>query len=81
MNEKEEQAYIQGQKALASRLLRTLMSELDPEERTLAHLQTERQEAIVELRSLCEEFGDNDWPDNLYLSDIIEKHLGRHLRG
>lgn len=35
----------------------------------------ERREMIKTLRELCEEYGDNDWPDNLHLSDIIEKHL------
>jgi hypothetical protein len=41
---------------------------------------TERQAAIVSLRRLCAEFGDIDWPDDLHLEDIIEKHLGDYLR-
>lgn len=40
----------------------------------------ERELAIHQLRSLCAEFGDNDWPDNLNLGDVIDKHLGDHLR-
>lgn len=40
---------------------------------------SERQEAIITLRSLCLDFGDNDWPDSLHLSDIIERHLMRHI--
>lgn len=39
----------------------------------------ERQTAVTALRDLCEKFGDNDWPDNLDLGDVIEKHLARHL--
>jgi hypothetical protein len=39
----------------------------------------ERKQAIAVLRELCGKFGDNDWPDDLYLSDIIEKHLGDYL--
>jgi hypothetical protein len=39
----------------------------------------ERQEAIEKLRELCDEFGDNDWPDELHLADVIEKHLAGHL--
>ena len=31
------------------------------------------------LRQVCATWGDNDWPDNLYLADIIEKHLWRNL--
>jgi hypothetical protein len=25
--------------------------------------------------------GDNDWPDDLHLADVIDKHLARHLGG
>ncbi len=39
----------------------------------------EREEAISQLRTLCEHYGDNDWTEDLNLSDIIEKHLARHL--
>lgn len=35
----------------------------------------EREDAIVTLRDLCKLFGDNEWKDELQLSDIIEKHL------
>jgi hypothetical protein len=40
---------------------------------------SERKETINVLREICEYYGDNDWPDNLHLADIIEKHLFRHL--
>lgn len=42
-------------------------------------LQIERRFAIAELRSICKAIGDNDWPDELDLSDIIEKHLGDYI--
>lgn len=41
--------------------------------------QKERDETIAMLRHVCEEHGDNDWPDNLHLADVIEKHLWRNL--
>jgi hypothetical protein len=41
----------------------------------------EREAAIRALRDVCEHHGDNDWPEELHLADIIEKHLGRHLEG
>ena len=44
-----------------------------------AALLIERQGAIVALREVCAAFGDNDWPDELDLADIIEKHLHRPL--
>ena len=31
------------------------------------------------LRQLCERHGDNDWPDNLSLADVIRKHLAPYL--
>jgi hypothetical protein len=39
----------------------------------------ERKGIIAALRELCAAFGDNDWPDDLDLRDVIEKHLGKHL--
>jgi hypothetical protein len=29
------------------------------------------------LRLECAEFDDNDWPDDLHLADVVEKHLAR----
>ena len=81
MNAKEEAAYMQGRRAVTSRLFSQLLGELGYKEEDLksARLISEREEAVAVLRSLCAEFGDNDWPDNLHLADIIDKHLGRHL--
>ncbi len=39
----------------------------------------ERESTVAALRSLCEDFGDNDWPEDLSLADVVEKHLARHL--
>jgi len=39
----------------------------------------ERGETVEMLREVCGDFGDNDWPDDLHLRDVIEKHLARHL--
>ena len=45
----------------------------------LAKLIIEREEAISQLRRICEAHGDNDWDENLHMGDIIEKHLGNYL--
>jgi hypothetical protein len=29
------------------------------------------------LRIECAEYDDNDWPDDLHLADVVEKHLAR----
>jgi hypothetical protein len=39
-----------------------------------------REDVGKMLRMACEEFGDNDWPDNLHLADVLEKHLLRPIR-
>jgi hypothetical protein len=41
----------------------------------------ERSEAIATCRRICEAHGDNDWPDDLHLSDIIENHLWKGCDG
>ena len=40
----------------------------------------EREETVAQLRSLCAEYGDNDWPNNLHLGDVVDKHLCRYIR-
>lgn len=78
-----EREYMRGNKRAYTSMLRECLRNLgvdDPTEvRRLAWVM-ERNEAIEQLRDLCGEFGDNDWPDELSLADIIEIHLGRHLR-
>lgn len=39
----------------------------------------ERADAVLKLREICEDFGDNDWPSDLHLTDVLEKHLLRRL--
>jgi hypothetical protein len=39
----------------------------------------ERQETVAKRREICGEYGDDDWPDDLHLADVLEKHLYRHL--
>jgi hypothetical protein len=83
--EKEDRAYVRGRQAAYLEIFRTVAMELDflkDEEQIkskLSHLLQERHFAIDALRTVCGMHGDNDWPDNLYLPDIIEKHLGRQL--
>lgn len=39
----------------------------------------ERQETLAKLRQICSEFGDLDFDDDLYIPDILEKHLYMYL--
>ena len=46
---------------------------------TAAAWAAERSQLVRALRRICEEHGDNDWPDDLALVDVLEKHLECHL--
>jgi len=76
MTEKEQEAYAKGEKAVWLRMLREAAGHLSLSEQPFS---TERADVVALLRALCSEYGDNDWPDDLHLSDVIEKHLIRHL--
>lgn len=80
MTPKEERAYEQGSLAAWRSMLRTALRELGGKEPdAAARLILERTEAVAALRRICTHHGDNDWPDDLYLPDVIEKHLARHM--
>lgn len=75
-----DRAYLDGKRAAMIELLTIIARELrDDPVGQLAALKTERLQAIQQLRDVCAEHGDNDWPDELHLADVIEKHLARHL--
>jgi len=79
MSEKEEQIYERG-----SRMAWTLQECLSHLGYKGTEAETsdwigERELVISSLRSICEEFGDNNWDSNLHLQDIIEKHLADYL--
>jgi hypothetical protein len=57
---------------ICDEVIPALLAEID-------RLRGQRLDAIAQLRSICADFGDNDWDDDLHLGDVIEKHLGKHL--
>ena len=68
MTEKEEIAYVEGNRAAWRRILSTALRELgydSPDAKAVSWV-TEREAAIQSLRSLCREKGDNDWDENLH---------------
>lgn len=81
LEERLDERYLEGQRSAAVQFLRTALELLgyDSHEATPHRWIVEREAAIATLRSVCEDFGDNQWPSNLHLSDIIDKHLARHL--
>lgn len=78
MNDDEELAYEHGRNAAYLAVFKQCARYL-PELKDTAAAAAERADAIALLRQVCSEHGDNDWPDDLHLGDIIDKHLWRHL--
>lgn len=78
-DEAYERGYIAGTRAVWHRLLGMAIGEIGEPGKTAEKYALEREEAVGRLREICAEYGDNDWPDDLHLADVIEKHLGRHL--
>jgi hypothetical protein len=77
--EAHERGYSAGYKAFARRILQESLIHLDSPDKDASAWKLERAETVSMLRRICEEYGDNDWPDDLHLSDVIEKHLWRNL--
>jgi hypothetical protein len=83
-----ERAWIEGNRAAWRRMLLEALRALghgidgassDDLARKIAALVEEIEDARRALRDVCAEHGDTNWGDGLYLADVIEKHLGRHL--
>ena len=80
MTESEEVEYERGRRAGLMAVVRAALVDLGPDPNCEAErLALERAEAVAQLRIICDRCGDNEWPDELHLGDVIEKHLGRHL--
>lgn len=80
IEEIKEQSWVNGERsALKNQLGQALKGLMYDKEFTREKLIKEREEIIAALRDICNDFGDNDWDEELYLPDVIEKHLARHL--
>lgn len=81
MTEQERQAYLDGEHMAWSMIAEQCIQHLNSETaiKAVVSYLIERNEAVVKLRDLCRDFGDNSWDDSLHLADIIEKNLARHL--
>ena len=76
-----EQSWLTGNRAAWRAMLGECLGRLgyDTDETRHTAWITEREDIIAILRQVCAEHGDNDWPDDAHLGDVIEKHLWRHL--
>ena len=81
MNDREESFYEQGLRAAWAAMLRQCVQQLGykSDEVSKSAWILEREAAVAMLRVVCDQHGDNDWPEDLHLADVIEKHLWRSL--
>lgn len=79
--EEKERHWKLGNDAAYRAIMLECVGHLDNEPmKKLAIWIAERGDAIRVLRWLCKRFDlPNDWPDDLYLADIIEKYIERGL--
>ena len=78
MTESEEKFYINGETEALKKMILYCQQKLKGFGVELASdekFSSERIEIIAILRMLCDDHGDNDWPENLHIADIIQKHL------
>jgi len=82
MDDESEEAYEQGSRMAWLSMLQMCLRNLGYDANDVTHAKwiVERELAVSQLRSLCRDFGDNDWPDDLSLADVVDKHLTNHLR-
>lgn len=84
LEEAREHGYLAGSRMAWRRQLQEAIGELrghgEPAEALKAEvLFMQLEEARAALRRVCQEHGDNDWPNDLNLADVIEKHLAPYL--
>lgn len=81
MSELNETDYTEGSRRAWLTMLSECLRQLgyDSPEFSATHWVKEREATVLKLRDVCRDFGDNDWPEDLHLEDVIEKHLLKHL--
>lgn len=76
----EERAYEAGHRAAWTSMLGECLRQLGLGGLEAERLVYERERADQALRSLARDFEiAADWPPNLHLADVVEKHIGREL--
>lgn len=78
-NNRDEQIYKRGEQVVARDILTTALTYLPKTDGDEVRWRIERADIVAQLRDVCDRFGDNDWPDNLHLGDVIQKHLVNYL--
>ena len=78
---RDEKSWVAGRRAALTSMLGRVLGDLGYQdaEASRAAWVLEREGVVRVLRRVCGDFGDNNWPVDLDLGDVIEKHLEVHL--
>lgn len=84
VEERIDRAYVEGSRMANRLMLGRIVLELggNPEEDAkleAARLRLQLEDTRRALRVVYEKHGDNDWPDDLHLADVVTKHLEPYL--
>jgi hypothetical protein len=84
-----EQKWVDGNRAAWRRLLTLSLGQLklgeegeakNPvDDERVACIAIQLEDVRAQLRDACEDFGDNDWDEDLALADVVSRHLTPYL--
>jgi hypothetical protein len=77
----DDMMWMRGERAALTGILEDCLRKLgyDSAEGSRVAWISERERTVAMLRQVCDIHGDNDWPNDLHLADVVEKHLWRNL--
>lgn len=74
-----ERAHETGSRQAWTAMLQECVGRLGLKGETFEALALQRSELVTALRSVCRDFGDNSWAEDMNLADVVEKYLERQL--
>lgn len=77
MIEEFERGHQQGETSAWTEIALIAINKLHVDDKAYAGLVVWKSQTIAALRRLCDEFGDNEWPDTLHPADVLKNHLGK----
>lgn len=82
MTEAEESSWMEGRRAAWLNMLQLCLNHLGVDDPVVGQHAwiLEHAATLVKLREICGDYGDTDWEDDLFIPDILDKHLYNHLQ-
>lgn len=77
--ESVDRSYETGSRQAWTAMLQECVARLGLKGETFEALALQRSALVTALRSVCRDFGDNSWAEDMNLADVVEKYLERQL--